>query len=262
MPKMGSSNPLIEAFRQRLKRLSLNSASLRCIAALSQHPGIRRRTLAFAYLKGVGIEIGALHNPMQLPPGASVRYVDRMTRAELGNHYRRLDPEKVIDADMVDEAETLGSILDESQDFVVASHLIEHLQNPLLALGNWLRVLRHGGILYVAVPNKEKTFDRARPVTAITHLVRDFEEGPDNSRRQHYEEWVAVVGQKKEAKAIKAQANKLMERNYSIHFHVWDAPAFLEVLHYCNRHLGYSFNVLNFEVIGNEMLVILQKPSD
>src|SRR5262245_25377283 len=49
-----------------------------------------RRAVAAAFLRGHGIEIGALHQPLMLPPGANVTYVDRMTTAELRGHYPEL----------------------------------------------------------------------------------------------------------------------------------------------------------------------------
>lgn len=48
--------------------------------------------------------------------------------------------------------ETLG---DEVYDFVYSSHLLEHLVNPDVALGNWWRVLKPGGHLILYVPDRE-----------------------------------------------------------------------------------------------------------
>ena len=38
---------------------------------------IDRESVANAYIKGNGIEIGALHNPLKVSPAAHVKYVDR-----------------------------------------------------------------------------------------------------------------------------------------------------------------------------------------
>ena len=38
---------------------------------------LRRKVIARAYLRGSGLEIGALHNPLKVPPAAQVRYVDK-----------------------------------------------------------------------------------------------------------------------------------------------------------------------------------------
>ena len=43
------------------------------------------------------------------------------------------------------------------------------------------------------MPDKRHTFDIDRPVTPIEHLFRDFDQGPDLSRRDHFEEWARLV---------------------------------------------------------------------
>jgi len=99
-----------------------------------------------------------------------------------------------VTVELVDDGEKLLSQPTVAFDFVVASHLLEHTQDPIASLGNWLRVIKLGGVLFLAVPNKTETFDRDRPVTgSLAHLLRDHEEGPDISRRQHFEEWVRLV---------------------------------------------------------------------
>ena len=43
-------------------------------------------------------------------------------------------------------------------DLVVASHVIEHLQNPLLAVAEMARVLKPGGSLYIEAPSERSLF--------------------------------------------------------------------------------------------------------
>jgi len=62
----------------------------------------------------------------------------------------------VRDWDMEDgDAQYLNGVPDESVDFVHSSHCLEHMGNPLVALKNWLRVLRPGGHLIATVPEEE-----------------------------------------------------------------------------------------------------------
>lgn len=46
-----------------------------------------RREIAFRFLNGDGIEIGALHSPLEVPDTARVRYMDRMPVAKLREQY-------------------------------------------------------------------------------------------------------------------------------------------------------------------------------
>jgi SAM-dependent methyltransferase len=241
-----------------LRRLLLNPLTLLPAAWLSGRPALRRRVLAYRFLRGNGLELGALHNPMSVPPGARVRHVDRLDEDGLREEYGRHVGVPKTPIDFVEDAHTLASIPDCSQDFVVASHVIEHMENPLLALSHWLRVLKRRGILYLAVPNREHTFDSARPVTAYSHVLRDLREGPEGSRADHYREWMRIVGGLHEEQ-IRKRLPKALEQRRSIHFHVWDPAAFLEILQRCRQELQFPLEVLVFEVIGNEMLVVCRR---
>jgi predicted SAM-dependent methyltransferase len=132
------------------------------------------------------------------------------------------------------------------------------MENPLLALTHWLRVLRPGGILYLAVPDRRRTFDRIRPVTTFAHVLRDLRDGPEVSREEHYREWMRTVGGMDEA-AIRQRLSRVMARRRSIHFHVWDPPAFLELLQRSRLEPGLPLTVLVFEAIGDEMLAVCRK---
>src|SRR5438034_3915304 len=157
-----------------------------------RRPTVKDR-LAPVYLKGRGLEIGALHNPLRVSSRAKVRYVDRLPVAGLRAQYPDLRDKKLVRVDVVDDGERLDTIGTATQDFVIANHFLEHCQDPIRTLDSFFRVLRPGGILYMAVPDKRFTFDRDRPVTPLAHLLRDHAEGPAWSRRGHYEEYVAHV---------------------------------------------------------------------
>ena len=85
-----------------------------------------RRPLSDRYLEGEGIEIGALHRPLAVAPGARVRYVDREDERELRRHYPELAELPLVPVDIVDDGETLSTLADASVDFVIANHFIEY----------------------------------------------------------------------------------------------------------------------------------------
>jgi predicted SAM-dependent methyltransferase len=217
-----------------------------------------RREVARRYLRGDGIEIGALHNPLEVPRSAHVRYVDHLTVNELREHYPELADEPLVDVDVVDDGERLATIGDTTQDFVIANHFLEHCEEPLGALGNMIRVLRPGGVLYLAVPDKRYTFDVDRPVTTTDHLLQDHREGPEASRRSHYEEWARLVDK---VDAPEAHATALLERGYSIHFHAWTQAELLELLQTGARELMLEFDIELMLKNGHEVIFVLRKAS-
>jgi len=212
--------------------------------------------LALRYLHGDGIEIGALHGKLPVPIVAHDRYVDRFTVPALRAQYPELAELPLVEPDVIDDGEMLGSFDDGSLDFIAASHFIEHCQNPIGTIQQHLRKLRTGGILLLIVPDKRATFDSERALTTIEHLVRDDREGPAWSRSSHYREW--VTESQRLTEGVDQTIARLEAQNYSIHFHVWTPATFLELLRYCRRD-GMPFELQAFERSQEEFVIVLEK---
>lgn len=218
-----------------------------------------REELADIYLKGQGIEIGALHQPLAVSKHAHVKYVDRFSLQDLREHYPELRDLPLVSVDIVDDGEKLNSIEAETQDFVIANHFVEHSQNPLLTLTNLFRVLNRGGILYIALPDKRYTFDRDRPITSFDHLLKDYTHGPEQSKHEHFEEWVRLVNKIEEPIAAKKQLDMLISTDYSIHFHVWTQSEMLEMFLALQKQLQVAFDIEACLKNGGEFILILRK---
>src|SRR5512141_1447450 len=115
---------------------------------LSQQVLATRKRVAAQFLQGQGIEIGALHWPLETD--ANVCYVDRLTVQQLREQYPQLADIPLTRVDVVDDGERLDLFPDESLDFIVANHMIEHCENPLGTMRVHLNKLKPGGILYYA----------------------------------------------------------------------------------------------------------------
>lgn len=217
----------------------------------------QRAQLAEAFLAGRGIEIGALSRPLRVPAGCRVRYVDHLSteamRAQFPKHAATM-----VEVDVVDDGETLRTLPDASEDFVVANHMLEHCQDPVATLRNHLRVLRPGGVLFLALPDKTHTFDRDRPVTTVEHMVRDFVDGPGRSKQEHYEEWSRLVTKVPEER-VKARARQLIELDYHIHFHVFTLDSLRALLEHVAAHLFFPMRVVCVEPNANEILAVIRK---
>jgi predicted SAM-dependent methyltransferase len=218
---------------------------------------VGRELIAEAYLKGEGIEIGALHDPLKVPGSATVKYVDRLSVPDLRKQYPELDSKSLVEVDIIANGELLESIGDATQDFVIANHFIEHCQDPIRALLNMFRVLKVGGKIYMAVPDKRYSFDLDRPITPLEHLFRDYKEGPEWSKRQHFEEWVRFVNKVEGDEEVKSQIDVNMEMDYSIHFHVWTQWEMLEFVAAMRNMVTFDIELVLRNV--NEVVFVFRK---
>jgi predicted SAM-dependent methyltransferase len=225
---------------------------------------VRRDTIASAFISGIGIELGALHNPLPVPIGAKVRYVDRMDKPKLYEQYPELRQHNLVDVDIVDNGETLLTFNDSSQDFIIANHFLEHCEDPIGTLNAFFRVLRIGGVVFLALPDKRYTFDKNRQRTSLTHLIRDHLDGPISSRFEHFREWAEFVEPHfgrvyASTEEIEHRAHELMNQNYSIHFHVWEPGDVHDMMRYCQNDLRIPLVIEYFLSKDDEMIIILRK---
>lgn len=222
----------------------------------------RRAQLSHQFLKGNGIEIGALHQPLAVPPAAKVTYVDRMSVDDLRKHYPELQSCNLTPVGRIDDGEKLHTFSGRSLNFIIANHMIEHCENPLGTIRSHLSKLRsplfgRKGVLYYAIPDKRKTFDRDRPVTKWEHFENDDRNGPSGSRWNHYLDYAANV-EKVSPEHVEPRAKQLEAMNYSIHFHVWDFDSFKDFLERARVYLKNSFKVEHLEQNEMEVVAILR----
>jgi SAM-dependent methyltransferase len=169
--------------------------------------------------------------------------------------------QRQVAVDRIDDAETLQSFTDSSHDFVIANHVLEHCRNPIGALTSMLRVVRPGGIVFLAVPDKRYSFDVDRPVTSYEHVKRDYIEGPDWSDHEHYQEWVRLV-LKSDAKISREPIERLRADYADIHFHAWTQTELIGLLLNLQRDFGLQFEVEMIAKNGLELVIVLRRPEE
>jgi predicted SAM-dependent methyltransferase len=228
------------------------------VTPLRQYLG--RLTVIDRHLRGEGLEIGALQDPMPLPKGARARYVDIASTAELRRIHHWKARRRLVHVDVVDDGETLATVADGSQDFVAANHFFEHCEDPIGTLRNLLRVVRPEGVVYLSIPDKRRMFDRDRPSTTFEHVVADHERGPEVSRAQHYDEVVRLASKVQGETAIAERVKELREQNFRIHFHCWSQTDFLKFLCALQERPGFPpFDLAEFVANEREMVVVLRR---
>ncbi len=215
-----------------------------------------RDDIAARFLRGDGIEIGALDFPQRLPRGARVQYVDNLDEAGLCRvHNRTLrEGRPLITPDVVDDGACLSSFADASLDFVIANHMLEHVEDPIAALEHQLRILKPNGILYLSLPDARESFDAPRPRTTVEHLMRDHREGPKISRREHYAECARYI-EGHRGEILKRRIREMESEHLHPHFHVWEPITFASFL--AALDLPFAFELLQTGV--EEFVVVIRK---
>lgn len=210
------------------------------------------RSLFACKLSGEGIEIGALHFPLRVPPGVKVRYVDKRTKKENEDAFPELAGKAIVETDWIGDGQWLEGMADESQDFVIANHMLEHCVNPLKTLEHFLRVLKPGGRLFIALPDKRFTFDLHRPVTPFDHVLHDYHIHREVEDREVYEEYRDLVDPS-------LDVEKALRTNADIHHHVWTQAEILEFFIEAKRKLGWPLEIELFGKQGIEVVLVMQK---
>jgi SAM-dependent methyltransferase len=88
----------------------------------------------------------------------------------------------------VREATELGGIADHTYDFILSSHNLEHIANPVKALGEWIRVVKPRGVIIAVLPDYRHMFDHRRRPTPVKHMMEDYERGTDEQDLTHLAE--------------------------------------------------------------------------
>lgn len=190
-----------------------------------------RADIASRFLQGDGIEIGALDFPLRVPRVARVTYVDCFDESRLRElHEDTLSAGRpLVVPDVVDDGVRLATFADQSLDFVIANHMLEHAEDPVAALEHQLRVLRRGGSLYLTLPDARESFDAPRQRTSVEHLLRDHAEGAHVSRREHYEECARFI-EGHRGDVLDRRVTEMEAEDLRPHFHVWDPLGFAALL--------------------------------
>jgi len=124
------------------------------------------------------------------------------------------------------EATALHDLKDHGYDFLISSHCLEHVANPLAALREWRRVIRQKGYLLLLLPDPSRTFDRRRAITTLEHLREDSARETGEDDLTHLEEILQLhdLGRDFHAGTFQTFSTraKLNRENRCLHHHVFD----------------------------------------
>lgn len=148
----------------------------------------------------------------------------------------KFSPDKPKGRQYIAEATAMGCMASEAYDFVISSHVLEHTANPILALSEWLRLLKDHGSLAMILPHKDGTFDHRCPVTTLEHLIADFNAGAAENDLTHMPEIMALHDLERDAEAgdlVAFKARSLLNfDNRCFHHHVFDTQLAVSLVDY------------------------------
>ena len=145
----------------------------------------------------------------------------------------------------------------ESFNFILSEHVLEHLIDPSSVLVEWMRCLRSGGKIILFLPDKDRIFDVQRPRTRLTELIsrRDNKEG---ETQRLLNEWIDYVIKDGLAPHYIDLSPEEMVQTGSIHYNVWKVEDIQELA----EHIGYT--VLKTEPSvpdrSDSFMAVLSKP--
>jgi SAM-dependent methyltransferase len=216
---------VIETERRHDGRLSELEAAVAALRSNLVEAGGFTRWLLERVCIGHGIEIGPGSRPYA-PSGRCV-FVDRF-------------PERHGDIDVAADAAVLP-FADQTLDFVVSAHALEHVPDVLETLGEWRRVLRTGGPVLLILPHAHRTYDRGRSLATYEHHRAERGRMVPAVADEHWAEWDAVLA--RSAPGTHHWTDSPMARrpdgswnrswivaNGYIHWHAWTATQMVDIL--------------------------------
>jgi SAM-dependent methyltransferase len=132
-----------------------------------------------------GLEIGPLASPMVRKLDGDVFYLDHADTTQLRAKYAddaamRSSLDDIVEVDYVlRDGQAISDLVgsDSPFDYVIASHVIEHIPDPIGWVADVATVLAPGGILSLVIPDKRYSFDINRTPSDISELVDAYLRG-------------------------------------------------------------------------------------
>lgn len=195
-------------------------------------------------LEGYGIEFGAATTPSIVPDNCKVDYADLFQEDEGCNRYFQGEFVNIKYFTSLEEMKGIGN---NSLDFIINCHVIEHSPRTILAIKNCNDRLKNGGVLFMAVPHMNYTFDSLRALTSIDHFIQDYNNYVKERDMLHLVDYLEHTTEyEAKQKGIKAERinlfptleNFIKGEKIDFHYHTFTEKNFTQLLDYFNINIG------------------------
>ncbi|MDD2780472.1 methyltransferase domain-containing protein [Sulfuricurvum sp.] len=223
-------------------------------------PANQRYILSEKYLSGAtrGVELGGFHAPNHLPLGCQADYIDQASIDDLKNRFPEINDLNCVYSLTLDDGQKLSKVPSEYYAFLIANHMIEHVEDVITTIQNHLRVIKPDGYILYAVPDKRYTFDATRELTTYEHLKDEYLNGSEKNRKEHYIDFLKHTAHYDDEELL-IKTEKLLQEHKDTHFHVWESSTFEK--HIKNAINDGFINATLLEIVPNgiEFICVLKK---
>lgn len=228
-----------------------------------------------------GLEIGAYDRPIVLKSDGNIKYLDYYTAEELRKKAAAgRDSSEIVEVDYVLHGRRIPEVVTEKFDYIVASHVVEHVPNIVGWLKELASILKDGGEVFLAVPDKRYTFDFLRPLSTTGMLIENYR---NNKTMPSFADVFDVLRYHKKVKILQIwngkfdvdsvpfsfdfdhclrQAKNAMTTYFPGHCNVFTCESFLQIM---NDLIEMAFIPFTIEVVRknekpfNDFFCILKK---
>jgi hypothetical protein len=211
---------------------------------------------------GLGLEIGPSHNPIAPKrKGFNVHVLDHLDAAQLREKYAR-HGELGVNIDNIEEVDFVWSGLSLGEtvgaracyDWVIASHVIEHVPDLVSFLQQCESLLKPDGRLSLVIPDKRYCFDCLNGVTSTGELLDAYAE--KRTRPSPGKVFDHIAGASRRGTAVawsrEAQGDLDLIHPFAQARDMWNrastAPGYIDV--HCWRFTPASFHLLLSDLRG------------
>lgn len=255
-----------------------------------EHPAPTTRvdkTMHLLNKEGHGLEIGPSHNPMAPKnAGYKVQVLDHCTAKELRVKYtgHPVNLDNIEEVDFVWRGEPLSELIgrEHCYDWIVASHVIEHMTDLVGFLQQCEKLLATNGRLSLVVPDKRYCFDyyrwpsntgdalqaftdkrvRHSPGTVFDHFANNAKLGDSITWSKHDRGDVKMAYKLDDVEAVWIKA---LKNDEYIDSHSWKfTPSSFRVILHDLQKLGLTnlYEVGGFDTVGSEFWITLGLKQD
>ena len=133
-------------------------------------------------------------------------------------------------------------------DFVVTSHALEHIANPIKTLHMWKNyLLDTGGYVLSIIPDYQYCFDKNRPLTTLEHLIEDYNSDVGEDDATHIQEQKDLHDWSCGGHPKFYELCEINHLTRVVHHHTFDIDLVEDLFDYCGfkKVISYKHDDLN-----------------